>query len=182
MSRTEARLERRAEKLEIVSENLRFLRKHYFPGRGGSKKCADALNMKQQQWSPWEKGQRIPVDESLRKCADLFGVTMKQLLVRHEDPQKALIDNRTKTPTAILSGASDVEAPGKAPEPAMISASHDTSPQDQSQNIQNSLGFNTSGIVREIVEDVRRQLIDRLNNVEATFKFKLSIVDVDVRL
>lgn len=73
----------------IISENLLSLRQQKYPGRGGSKKCADEMGYKQQQWSPWEKGTRIPSEESLTKIARFFDVPVEYLVTDHSTPQPA---------------------------------------------------------------------------------------------
>ncbi len=69
----------------ILASNIQALKKKKFPGRGGSKKCADALGVTPQQWSPWEIGTRGPDEETLEAIAKLFGVTVDELL-REPDP------------------------------------------------------------------------------------------------
>ncbi len=64
----------------IIAGNIQRLKEKKFPGRGGSKKCADALGVTPQQWSPWEIGTRGPDEATLRAIAKLFGVTVDELL------------------------------------------------------------------------------------------------------
>lgn len=71
--------DKRENMLRIVSENLAFLRRQKYPGRGGSKKCAESLGWRQQQWSPWEKGLRLPNNDSLARIAEHFGVSVRYL-------------------------------------------------------------------------------------------------------
>jgi transcriptional regulator with XRE-family HTH domain len=63
-----------------IARNIRRLKERKFPGRGGSKKCADALGVTPQQWSPWEIGSRGPDEKTLKAIARLFGVTVDDLL------------------------------------------------------------------------------------------------------
>lgn len=69
----------------IIARNIRELKEKKFPGRGGSKKCADALGVTPQQWSPWEIGTRGPDEKTLKAIAKLFGVTVDDLL-REPEP------------------------------------------------------------------------------------------------
>lgn len=73
----------RKEKMRIISQNLRMLREQRFPGRGGSKRCAEAMELQQQQWSPWEKGTRLPNKIRLEKIAAFFEVGLDYLLTNH---------------------------------------------------------------------------------------------------
>lgn len=61
-----------------------YCREKRFPGKGGSKKCADALGITQQQWSQWELGKRMPSDGWLEKIAELFGTTAQWLRDKHD--------------------------------------------------------------------------------------------------
>lgn len=72
----------------IIAGNIQKLKEEKFPGRGGSKKCADALGVTPQQWSPWEIGTRGPDEKTLKAIAKLFGVTEEDLL-REPEPAPA---------------------------------------------------------------------------------------------
>lgn len=72
------------EQRKIVAENLLYCRKRRFPGKGGSKSCADALGVKQQQWSPWELGKIMPGDGRLEEIAKFFGTTVQWLRDKHD--------------------------------------------------------------------------------------------------
>ncbi len=61
---------------EIISANISFMRRKKFPGVGGSKRCAEAFGISPQQWSPWERGKRLPSEKSIEKIADFFGVSV----------------------------------------------------------------------------------------------------------
>jgi transcriptional regulator with XRE-family HTH domain len=83
---------------QTIAENVRYWRNQKYPGKGGSKKCADAFGVSQQQWSPWERGTRTPGEIRLRQIATFFGTTVEWLLERHQfdrdgeltdDPEKA---------------------------------------------------------------------------------------------
>lgn len=149
------RTSKREKRLEIMSANLRYLREQKFPGRGGSKKCADALGMKQQQWSPWEKGQRMPTDDSLRKIAAYFGVTVDYLKTDHPEGHTAQ-DGNVAVPSSI--------------------------PKHSNETAENASSSHTADIVREITDDIRSQVLARLLNIKATLKLELSVVDVDLRM
>lgn len=71
----------------IIAANIKELKEKKFPGRGGSKKCADALGVTPQQWSPWELGTRGPDEETLKSIAELFGVTVDDL---RREPTQAI--------------------------------------------------------------------------------------------
>lgn len=72
----------------IIAGNIQRLKEQKFPGRGGSKKCADALGVTPQQWSPWEIGTRGPDEKTLKAIAKMFGVTVDDLL-REPEPKPA---------------------------------------------------------------------------------------------
>jgi transcriptional regulator with XRE-family HTH domain len=69
----------------IIAGNIRTFKEKKFPGRGGSKKCADALGVTPQQWSPWEIGTRGPDEKTLKAIAKMFGATVEDLL-REPEP------------------------------------------------------------------------------------------------
>lgn len=62
-----------------IAANIREQREKIFPGRGGSRKCAEAFGVTPQRWSPWENGSRSPDEASLQKIASFFGVTSNDL-------------------------------------------------------------------------------------------------------
>ena len=64
---------------KIIAANIRAEREKKFPGRGGCQKCAEALGVSPQQWSPWENGTRTPDEMRLRRIADFFGVTVEHM-------------------------------------------------------------------------------------------------------
>ena len=82
----------------IIARNIRELKERKFPGRGGSKKCADALGVTPQQWSPWEIGARGPDEKTLKAIAKLFGVTVDDLL-RESEPEPQAVA-ATAAPTS----------------------------------------------------------------------------------
>lgn len=67
-----------------VAGNLLHCRATRFPGKGGSKKCADTLGITQQQWSQWELGKRMPGECWLAKIAEFFGTTTHWLRDKHD--------------------------------------------------------------------------------------------------
>lgn len=69
-----------------IAENLRYCREQQFPGKGGSKQCAEAFGVTQQQWSPWELGKRLPNETRLEEIATFFGTTVEWLRDRHDFP------------------------------------------------------------------------------------------------
>ena len=69
----------------IIAGNIQRLKAQKFPGRGGSKKCAEAIGVTPQQWSPWEIGTRGPDEKTLKAIAKLFGVSEDDLL-REPEP------------------------------------------------------------------------------------------------
>ena len=58
---------------QIIAATIRACRIEKFPGRGGSKRCAEAFGVSPQQWSPWECGLRTPGEKNLQAIADFFG-------------------------------------------------------------------------------------------------------------
>ena len=66
-----------------IATNIRACRMKQFPGRGGSKKCAEKFGVSPQQWSPWERGKRTPDEQRLSKIAKFFGVTVAYLREDH---------------------------------------------------------------------------------------------------
>lgn len=64
---------------EIIADNIRKCRIRKFPGRGGSKKCAEAFGVSPQQWSPWERGMRTPDENRMKQIAAFFEVTVAYL-------------------------------------------------------------------------------------------------------
>lgn len=66
-----------------IAANLRYCRERRFPGKGGSRQCAEALGVTQQQWSPWELGKRMPNENRLVEIAQFFGTTVEWLRQRH---------------------------------------------------------------------------------------------------
>ena len=70
---------------EIIADNIRKCRKKKFPGRGGSKKCAEAFKVSPQQWSPWECGKRTPDEGRMKEIAKFFGVTVAYLREDHRN-------------------------------------------------------------------------------------------------
>ncbi len=75
-------LDREAQRA-IVSDNLKKLREKRYPGHGGKKQVAEAMGLKIQQWSPWEKGQRMPSEIRLEKIAQFFGVPIEYMWTDH---------------------------------------------------------------------------------------------------
>ncbi len=70
---------------ETIARNIRAERMKKFPGRGGSKQCAEAIfqfigkNVSPQQWSPWERGRRTPDETRLEQMATFFGRTVEYM-------------------------------------------------------------------------------------------------------
>lgn len=62
-----------------IARNIRECRKKKYPGRGGSKKCAEEFGVSPQQWSPWECGKRTPDEDRLAKIARFFDVDVEYL-------------------------------------------------------------------------------------------------------
>ncbi len=88
---------------KIIAANIRAERMKKFPGRGGCQKCAEAIGVSPQQWSPWEHGTRTPDEMRLRQLADLFGVTVEHMRCDH-----ASSDN---TPNTRTSPANEPRSP-----------------------------------------------------------------------
>lgn len=64
---------------EAISGNIKEERLKKFPGYGGSKKCSKAFGVSQQQWSPWERGLRVPDETRQKAIAAFFEVTVEYL-------------------------------------------------------------------------------------------------------
>ncbi len=97
---------------KIIAANIRAERVKKFPGRGGCQKCAEALGVSPQQWSPWENGSRTPDEMRLQRIADFFGVT-----VEHMRRDNASSDNM---PGASASPANEP----RPPEPSLSAISY----------------------------------------------------------
>ncbi len=75
-----------------IARNIRECRREKFPGRGGSKKCAEKFslysgkNISPQQWSPWESGRRTPNEEYLQQIAAFFEKTVEYMLRDNSQP------------------------------------------------------------------------------------------------
>lgn len=83
----EARGKKREQMLKVISNNLLTLRMKNYPGRGGSKQCATAMNLTLQQWSAWENGSRLPNNARLAQISEFFGVSMDYLKTDHSGGQ-----------------------------------------------------------------------------------------------
>ncbi|MCC8107472.1 MAG: helix-turn-helix transcriptional regulator [Planctomycetes bacterium] len=75
-----------------IANNIRLCRLKSFPGHGGAKRCAEALGVSPQQWSPWERGYRTPDEMRLKQIADLFNVTVEYLR-QHHSMEEVLYSN-----------------------------------------------------------------------------------------
>lgn len=147
--RNRTKAEKRTLMLKIISDNLISLREKRFPGRGGSKRCAEAMGMKQQQWSPWENGIRVPNEVSLERIASFFGVTQEYLLTDHSR------------------GDGDAE---QAANKAGGGISRQTDGQLR-------LGINQDMIMASLKNQILSSL--HLNNVKAVLKLEFSVIDVE---
>lgn len=100
---------------QTISENIRNCRMKKYPGRGGAKQCAQAFGVSPQQWSPWERGLRIPDETRLRKIAEFFGVDVEYLRKNHSQnpppPQPP-----APQPQPALPQTQDIEAILSTPE------------------------------------------------------------------
>jgi hypothetical protein len=147
--RNRAKAEKRDAMLKILSDNLTALREKRFPGRGGSKRCAEELGMKQQQWSPWENGVRVPNEISLERIASFFGVTQEYLLTDHSHSHAGM---------EVPFHAGDS---GKSAHP--IGHLH--------------IGVNQEMIAASLKNQLLPSM--RLNNVKAVLKLEFSVIDVE---
>lgn len=100
---------------QTISQNIRNCRMKKYPGRGGAKQCAQAFGVSPQQWSPWERGLRIPDEMRLRKIADFFDVDVEYLR-RNHDPAPLQPQPPALQPAPIPPQAQDVEAVLSTPE------------------------------------------------------------------
>lgn len=144
--------EKRQELLRIISSNLYALRMKKFPGRGGQKKCADLLQMRQQQWAPWEKGQRMPNEESLERIAEMFEVSVEYLKTDHSSPSKA---------EPLASALRNTSGDGGKPDSLI-----DTLAENMAQSV---------------AEATKRKLVSAIgtDKIKAVFKLELSLVDLE---
>ena len=147
--RSRTKTEKRDAMLRIISDNLTTLREKRFPGRGGSKRCAEELGMKQQQWSPWENGVRIPNEVSLERIASFFGVTQEYILTDHSP------------------ALGDMEVPAE-----MGDADKARHPLGHVH-----LCLNQEMIAASLKDQILPSL--RLNNVKAVLKLEFSVLDVE---
>ncbi len=92
---------------ETIARNIRERRKIKFPGRGGSKQCAEAFGVSPQQWSPWETAKRTPDEEHLGKIAEFFGVTVEDL-------------RRDNRPSSMSAPKSEPNASSREPQPGVF--------------------------------------------------------------
>ncbi|MCC8166929.1 MAG: helix-turn-helix domain-containing protein [Planctomycetes bacterium] len=67
----------------IIANNIRLCRMRAFPGHGGAKKCAEAIGVSPQQWSPWERGFHTPDEMRLKQIADFFNVSVEYMRQSH---------------------------------------------------------------------------------------------------
>ena len=88
-----------------IAHNIRECRKKKFPGRGGSKKCAEAFGVSPQQWSPWECGKRTPDEDRLVKIAKFFDVDVEYLRRDNSRPQPQM--GSPPAPPALPGSPSD---------------------------------------------------------------------------
>ncbi len=68
---------------KTVGANIAFLRKKKFPGFGGAQICAAEFGVSPQQWSPWERGSRMPNEDRMQSIAEFFGVTVAWIREDH---------------------------------------------------------------------------------------------------
>ena len=85
-----------------IAANIRACRMKKFPGHGGCTKCAKAFGVSPQQWSPWERGRRMPDETRLEQIATLFGVTVEYLRKDHshilpDPPSSGVVPNSHPT-------------------------------------------------------------------------------------
>lgn len=145
----------RSQMMRIVSTNLSRLRNEKYPGRGGKKSCSEALGLKQQQWTPWEKGVRLPNDDSLAKIAELFGVTVEYL----------------KTDHAV---SADIKAEVRATE------SHDAVLNDLVQGVSSVIASNLAK--KSVASSVEQHFAAmNLDKIKAVLQLELSIVGFKIK-
>lgn len=70
---------------EVIAYNILALRETKYPGWGGGKKCAKDFGVSHSHWSPWEAATRTPDEDSLKRLADFFGVTVDAITTSPED-------------------------------------------------------------------------------------------------
>jgi transcriptional regulator with XRE-family HTH domain len=88
---------------EIIGQNIERCRQAKFPGRGGSKVCAETFGVSPQQWSPWETGKRTPSSKKMAQLAEFFVVTVEYFYQNHSSASQTA----PKTESTADSTASD---------------------------------------------------------------------------
>ncbi len=74
------RVRQAEEVVAAFASKLRALAEERHPGRGGSRKVAEELNIRPQQWSQWTQGKSYPLREQRAKIAKYFGIDEADLL------------------------------------------------------------------------------------------------------
>ncbi|MCC8165460.1 MAG: helix-turn-helix domain-containing protein [Planctomycetes bacterium] len=82
---------------QTIAKNIRQCRLDKYPGRGGSKKCAEDFGVSPQQWSPWENGKRTPDEVRLEQIAVFFGTTVEWIRTDH----RCVTDSSPVTPHPV---------------------------------------------------------------------------------
>lgn len=75
-----------------IARNIHACRMNAYPGRGGSKKCAETFGVSPQQWSQWERGLRVPDELRIKQIADFFGKTVEYMRRDNQLFEEKLLD------------------------------------------------------------------------------------------
>ncbi len=90
-----------------LAQTLKTLLEERHLGRGGSRKVAEAIGVRPQQWSQWARGNRFPLKEQRAKIAAYFGIDEMELSPETLEKTRARIqDRRNQVP--MVRGAGDV--------------------------------------------------------------------------
>lgn len=91
----------------IIGDNIHACRVEKHPERGGAKKCAEALGVSPQQWSPWERGFRTPDELHLERIAAYFGKTVEYMRRDNRQPEPDARSGGAASRFARVSGESN---------------------------------------------------------------------------
>ena len=90
-----------------LAKKLKVLLEERHPGRGGSRKVAEDIGVRPQQWSQWAAGNSFPLKEQREKIAAYFGIDEAELSPESlEKMNEQMRDRRNQAP--MVRGVSDV--------------------------------------------------------------------------
>lgn len=83
-----------------IASNIKAARIAKYPGRGGAKKVALELGVSQQQYSPWETGNRTPDELRLKSIAAYFGKSVEWFRTDHTNTTEHIDEINTESERA----------------------------------------------------------------------------------